>query len=87
MLTISISREDDRARGSNIFNLLGILGVTAIVTPIPVSAGIIQSDVWWMVGTALLALPLLWSGRLLSRIEGGALVAAYIAYVVLLLGS
>jgi cation:H+ antiporter len=73
--------------GSNIFNLLGILGVTAIVTPIPVSAGIIQSDVWWMVGTALLALPLLWSGRLLSRIEGGALVAAYIAYVVLLLGS
>jgi cation:H+ antiporter len=73
--------------GSNIFNLLGILGVAAIVTPIPVSAGIIQSDVWWMVGTALLALPLLWSGRLLSRIEGAALVAAYIAYVVLLLGS
>ena len=49
------------------------------------SAGIIQSDVWWMVGTALLALPLLWSGRVLSRIEGVALVMAYVAYVVLLL--
>ena len=73
--------------GSNIFNLLGILGVAAVVTPIPVSAGIIQSDVWWMVGIALLALPLLWSGRVLSRIEGASLVTAYVAYVTMLLGS
>ena len=73
--------------GSNIFNVLGILGVAAMVTPIPVSAGIIQSDLWWMIGTALLALPLLWSGRMLSRIEGAVLTTAYLTYVVLLLRS
>jgi cation:H+ antiporter len=73
--------------GSNIFNLLGILGVAAVVTPIPVSAAIIQSDVWWMVVTALLALPLLWSGRVLSRFEGALLTTAYVSYVVLLLRS
>ena len=73
--------------GSNIFNLLGIVGVAAVVAPIPVSVGIIQSDIWWMVGTALLALPLLWSGHVLSRIEGASLVTAYVAYVMLLLRS
>jgi hypothetical protein len=40
-----------------------------------------------MVGIALLALPLLWSGRVLSRIEGASLVTAYVAYVTMLLGS
>lgn len=71
--------------GSNIFNVLGILGVTAMITPIPVSPAIVASDMWWMVGTAALLLPVLWIGRVISRGEGALLATVYVAYVVLLL--
>ena len=73
--------------GSNIFNVLGILGVTAMITPIPVSPTIVASDMWWMIGTAALLLPVLWIGRVISRGEGALLATAYVAYVVLLLRS
>jgi cation:H+ antiporter len=39
--------------GSNIFNVLGILGVTALVRPIPVSMTMRSVDLWWMLGTAV----------------------------------
>jgi cation:H+ antiporter len=71
--------------GSNIFNVLGILGVTALVTPIPVAPELIRSDMWWMIGTSLLLLPLMRSGARLARGEGALLLGAYVAYLVLLL--
>jgi len=73
--------------GSNIFNVLGILGVTAVITPIPVSPAMIASDMWWMIGTAALLLPVLWIGRVISRGEGVLLATSYVTYVVLLLRS
>jgi hypothetical protein len=42
---------------------------------------------WWMIGTALLLLPLLFSGARISRVEGGLLTAAYGLYVGVLLLS
>lgn len=71
--------------GSNIFNVLGILGIAALITPIPVAQAIIQSDMWWMIGTGALLLPVIWTGRVIGRLEGTVLAAAYLAYVVLLL--
>ena len=71
--------------GSNIFNILGILGVTALVGPVPVAPAVVRVDLWWMLGTTVLLLPLLYSGKRLSRVEGGALLAAYGAYLVVLL--
>jgi len=71
--------------GSNIFNVLGILGLTTLVQPVPVSREMLAVDLWWMLGTSLLLLPLLYTGKRLSRIEGGVLVAAYGAYLVILL--
>ena len=71
--------------GSNIFNLLGVLGLTALVQPILVAREVIASDTWWMLGTTLLLYPLLRSGMRLTRAEGGVLLATYIAYVGLLL--
>jgi cation:H+ antiporter len=71
--------------GSNIFNILGILGITALVRPVPVAADVVRVDVWWMLGTTVLLLPLLYSGKRLTRVEGGVLVAAYAAYLVVLL--
>lgn len=65
--------------GSNIFNVLGILGTTAIVSPLPVSAETIHWDLWWMLGLSVVLGPLL-LGRSLNRFEGALLVAIYIAY-------
>jgi cation:H+ antiporter len=71
--------------GSNIFNILGILGVTALVAPMSVSRGLVYSDMWWMIASALLLLPLMRSGARLSRGEGALLVLMYVVYLSLLL--
>jgi cation:H+ antiporter len=71
--------------GSNIFNILGILGVTALLAPIPVAPAIVRSDMWWMIATSLLLLPLMRSGSRLSRGEGALLLGGYAAYLVVLL--
>jgi cation:H+ antiporter len=68
--------------GSNVFNLLGILGVSALLQPLPVHERILAVDQWVMLGAALLLLVFLHTGRRLSRFEGGLLLAGYIAYLV-----
>ena len=67
--------------GSNIFNALGILGVSAILQPLPLADRIIWFDQWVMLAAAVLLLVFLYTGRRLSRIEGGFLLLGYIAYV------
>ncbi|MDP3608340.1 MAG: calcium/sodium antiporter [Methylophilus sp.] len=69
--------------GSNIFNLLGILGVSALLQPLPVHERILQFDQWVMLGTSLILLLFLYTGSRLSRLEGGLLVFGYAAYLVL----
>ncbi len=71
--------------GSNTFNLLGILGAAGVLHPVAVSAGLLRSDMVWMLLTAGLLLPLLATGQRVSRREGGLLVAVYLAYLILLL--
>ncbi|HET9513687.1 MAG TPA: calcium/sodium antiporter [Gemmatimonadales bacterium] len=71
--------------GSNIFNILGILGLTGLITPIPVSPGIYRSDVWWMLGIALLIFPLMRMGMRLTRRDGVLLFGAYVLYLGFLL--
>ncbi|WP_339721166.1 calcium/sodium antiporter [uncultured Paraglaciecola sp.] len=67
--------------GSNIFNLFGILGVSALLQPLPVHVRILQFDQWVMLGSSLLLFLFLYSGRSLSRLEGGVLLTAYGVYV------
>lgn len=69
--------------GSNIFNILGILGVSALLQPLPVPARVLQFDQWVMLGAALLVTWFLYTGRRLSRLEGGVLLACYGIYLVL----
>jgi len=71
--------------GSNIFNILGILGVTALVHPIPVAAAIVHTDAWWMIGFAVVLFPMMWTAKRISRTEGGILLAGYSIYLVTLL--
>jgi cation:H+ antiporter len=67
--------------GSNIFNLLGILGVSALLQPLPIHPRILHFDQWVMLGTSLLLLLFLYTGRRLSRAEGGVLLVGYGIYV------
>ncbi len=71
--------------GSNLFNLLGILGVSALVAPLGVHPGIIASDNWWMLGITLALFPIMVTGRRITRLEGALLVSVYALYLGLLL--
>jgi cation:H+ antiporter len=71
--------------GSNIFNLTGIIGTVAIVTPQAVSPAVINFDFWWMVAYAVILLPLMRSGMRITRTEGAALLVSYGVYLWLLL--
>lgn len=71
--------------GSNIFNILGILGVTAMVTPLEISNALRNSDMVWMMATALLLFPILKSGGQVSRLEGASLLTLYGVYLFTLL--
>ncbi|MCL4672660.1 MAG: calcium/sodium antiporter [Sphingomonadaceae bacterium] len=71
--------------GSNIYNLLGILGLTAIVHPIEVPAEIARFDIAILLGVTALLLVQLRSGWKVTRSEGLLLVALYAGYTVFLL--
>jgi cation:H+ antiporter len=70
--------------GSNIFNVLGILGTTALVRPVPVPLVILQRDHWWMIGASLLLFPVIISGYRVSRMEGLLLLGGLCTYLTLL---
>ena len=67
--------------GSNIFNVLGILGVSAFLQPIGVKGRVMVFDQWVMFGVSLLLFLFLYTGRKLTRIEGGLLLISYFAYI------
>jgi cation:H+ antiporter len=71
--------------GSNLFNILGILGLSALISPMPVDPGIVASDNWWMLGVTLLLFPVMFTGLRVNRVEGGLLLGVYGVYMTLLL--
>jgi cation:H+ antiporter len=87
-LLAAFRREGDIAVGnivgSNLFNILGILGTAALVRPLTGTA-MTAVDLGVMAALALLLLPLARSGWRLNRIEGGLLFACYAGYVIHLL--
>ena len=66
--------------GSSIFNVTGILGITALVSPLPIGEVTLSRDNVWMMATTLLLFPLLRSGMRISRIEGGLLAGCFVIY-------
>ncbi|WP_350287387.1 calcium/sodium antiporter [uncultured Croceitalea sp.] len=74
--------------GSNIFNLLAVLGITSIITPIHVvDQGLLTNDIFWMLGISFLILPLVFipKGLRLGWRDGLVLIAVYGAFVYLTL--
>ena len=67
--------------GSNIFNILFVLGISAVISPLSVSDSLF-ADVWILIAISVILLILaLWKGRL-SRLGGGVLAALYLVYLV-----
>lgn len=70
--------------GSNIFNIFGILGITAVISPIPADGRFAAIDMPWAMGAAVLLVVLSVALKGLPRIAGVALLGGYAAYVYLL---
>ncbi|WP_122672440.1 calcium/sodium antiporter [Pseudomonas viridiflava] len=68
--------------GSNLFNLLGVLGLTALVAPVPltISPNALVFDLPIMLGVAVLCVPLFYSGYRIDRVEGLFLLSLYLTY-------
>jgi len=68
--------------GSNIFNALGIIGITSMLVPLNVSSSIINFDIWIMLAAALLMVPVAFMTRRVGRIGGALMLMAYIIYTI-----
>ena len=70
--------------GSNIFNILGILGVSGLVAGPLAGPGMTQTDLWAMIAAAVVMIPILWTGARVSRVEGILLLCGYGVYLFLI---
>ncbi len=74
--------------GSNIFNTLAVLGIAAIIRPVPVSETVVRRDYALMLGSALVLWAIVhgWTGRHghINRIEGALLLAGFVTYQAML---
>ncbi len=70
--------------GSNIFNILVVMGITSMIVPIQVvDSGLLYNDMFWMLGISLLVLPLVFfpSGKSLERYDGIILSVLYLLFL------
>lgn len=73
--------------GSNIFNIMAVLGLTSIIAPtgIPVEASTLHFDIPVMIAVAFACLPIFFTGQTISRPEGGVFFFYYVAYTTYLI--
>jgi cation:H+ antiporter len=71
--------------GSNLINILLILGTTAMIKPIRVAEAFLSSDYLWMIGITCLLFPLMRTKMRISKIEGAILFSTYLLYLYFLL--
>ncbi|WP_281984303.1 calcium/sodium antiporter [Thalassorhabdomicrobium marinisediminis] len=71
--------------GSNMFNLLGIIGVASLVGPIPVDEQFLTFDLWVMLAASLLLIPFVYLKQDLTRVWGVLLTVLYLLYVYVVL--
>lgn len=67
--------------GSNIMNLLAIMGVTALLAPVGIPPGLLYFDLWVMLATTLLLALYLWTRRSIGRGSGAVFLLAYAVYI------
>ena len=72
------------ALGSNLFNILGVLGVAALIHPVLIAPGFLSVDLWVALGAVLVLMPLAWTGGRVGRAAGAGMCLAWIAYTAFL---
>jgi cation:H+ antiporter len=81
----ALRKQDDVAIGnivgSNIYNIMAILGITAIIAPVPVPQQVVDVDMWVMLGATLALLPAYFIGQRIGRAYGVAMLLIYAAYI------
>ncbi len=87
-LVAAMRREGDMILGnligSNIFNILCILGITLLIKPFEIPYATVRIDLWVMMAFAISILPLLWFRMRIGRKRGATLLVAYALYIALL---
>lgn len=73
--------------GSNTFNILGILGVTAMVKEVEVTSHVLNSDLWWMLGISFILFPFFLYRKKLNQVNGIIFLLAYVLYVTMVILS
>ncbi|MEO0938968.1 MAG: calcium/sodium antiporter [Pseudomonadota bacterium] len=71
--------------GSNMFNLLAIIGIASLVGPIAVDPSFLRFDLWVMLGASILLVPFVYFRQDITRIWGVILTALYVGYVIYVL--
>ena len=67
--------------GSNLFNVLAVLGVTSVTFSVPIAGGLAGFDIWVMLAATALLVWVAWSDYKITRREGMVLLACYAAYI------
>ena len=70
--------------GSNLFNILLVLGTVSLIAPISVKERVLDFDLWMMMGVSIGIWPILRSGRQISRGEGIGMLVIYTGYIIML---
>jgi len=73
--------------GSNLFNLLAIMGVASFFGPLPIPEGFLGFDLWVMLGSSLLLIPFVLGWFNVTRIWGVVFIGLYVGYVLLMLNT
>jgi cation:H+ antiporter len=71
--------------GSNLFNILGVMGITALISPLSIDPALVVSDFRWMLGITIVLFPLMFTGLRVSRAEGAFLLLFYALYMIRLI--
>lgn len=67
--------------GSNLFNIIAILGVVTVIMPMAVNPQFLKADIWVMLVVSTLLIPLMLSGKQITRTEGGVMLSWYVLYI------
>ena len=78
--------------GSNIFNIMAVIGLTSVVRPIDLKSAVDASqflnfDMYWVAGIALALLPMLYFGAKFGRLKGVMLLTSYIVYISIIVST
>ena len=71
--------------GSNIFNLMAVIGITGMVKPISIAPKIMAFDIYWLLGVSLLIFPVVFFSSRIGRVKGFLLLSFYVVYITLVL--